>query len=163
LGHGAATGASEDPTPQRAAFREAHLTDLGLVLDLVREFTALQTYPFDEPRTRRALAELLASPSLGRIWLTETEGRVVGYLALCFGFSIEYGGRDALVDELYVRSSERGKGLGRAMIQHVLGEAVRLGVVAVHLEVERANPEAERLYRSLGFQSNDRRLMTKRV
>jgi ribosomal protein S18 acetylase RimI-like enzyme len=48
-------------------------------------------------------------------------------------------------------------------LSFVIGEASRLGVQAVHLEVERANPSAEQLYRSLGFESNDRRLLTKRL
>lgn len=111
----------------------------------------------------RALRELLACPTLGRIWLVELAGRAVGYIVLTLGFSLEYGGRDAFIDEFFVQALYRRRGLGRAALSFVLGEARRLGVQAVHLQVEKANPLAERLYRSLGFESCDRRLLSKRI
>jgi len=119
--------------------------------------------PVDEPAAHRALLELLAFPALGRAWLIEADGRPVGYVALTLGFSLEYGGRDAFVDELFVQPGYRRRGFGRAALAFAVEEASRLGVQAVHLEVERANPAAHDLYRSLGFGGNDRLLLTRRL
>ena len=83
-------------------------------------------------------------------------------MALVLGFSFEYGGRDGLIDELYLEPAARRRGLGRAALAALLAEADVLGLCAVHLEVERGNAGAERLYRSLGFAGNDRRLLTRR-
>jgi len=143
--------------------REARPEDAAGLLELVREFTALQTYPFDEPRMRRALQQLLGSPELGRIWLIVDDGAAVGYVALTFGYSLEHGGRDALIDELFVQPQARGRGLGRAAVVFALEQAAGLGANAVHLEVERTNPSAHELYRSLGFGGNDRQLLTRRL
>jgi len=143
-------------------FREGELRDAELVLELMREFAATQRYPLRDTAAH-ALRELLTSPAVGRVWLVEADGSAVGYIVLTFGFSLEYGGRDAFVDELFVLSSWRGRGLGKAALSFALSEASRLGVRAVHLEVERANPSAQQLYRSSGFESNDRDLMTKRL
>ena len=38
-----------------------------------------------------------------------------------------------------------------------------MDVHAIHLEVSRNNPAAQRLYRKAGFVSNDRSLLTKRI
>jgi ribosomal protein S18 acetylase RimI-like enzyme len=146
-----------------SAFRIAAPDDAPLVLALMREFVATQSYPFEEERARRAVSELLARPEHGAVWLIEEAGAPVGYVALALGFSLEYGGRDAFVDELYVRAAHRGRGLGRAALSFALAEAERRGVCAVHLEVERSNPSAQRLYRSLGFAGHDRELLTRRL
>jgi GNAT superfamily N-acetyltransferase len=144
-------------------FREAEASDAATLLVFMREFNASQGYPFEQAAAKRALVELLASPSQGRIWLIELDGTPAGYLALTFGFSLEYGGRDAFVDEFFVDPGARGRGLGRAALSFALAEAARLGVYAVHLEVERGNRSAHALYESVGFVGNDRRLLTHRV
>jgi GNAT superfamily N-acetyltransferase len=143
--------------------REAAPADAETVLAFMRELNESQGYPFLEPAARGALLELLGSPALGRVWLVLADGFTVGYVVLTLGFSLEYGGRDAFVDELYVRRPHRGRGLGGAALAFVLGEARRLGVRAVHLEVERTNRSAERLYAALGFADNERRLLTRRL
>ena len=44
-----------------------------------------------------AVAPLLAPDNpFGRIWLIRHDGRSIGYAAVCFGYSIEFAGRDAL-------------------------------------------------------------------
>jgi ribosomal protein S18 acetylase RimI-like enzyme len=144
-------------------FREAGPDDVETLLGMLRAFNASQTYPFDEAVARRALIELLGSAALGRVWLIVAAGAPVGYLALTLGHSLEYGGRDAFLDELFVEPGSRRRGLGRAALEFGLAQAAALGVRAVHLEVERGNESARALYRSLGFQDKDRQLLTRRL
>jgi ribosomal protein S18 acetylase RimI-like enzyme len=118
---------------------------------------------FDASSVESALAQLLAVESLGRVWLIECDTEPAGYLVLTFGFSLEFGGRDAFVDELFVREEFRGRGLGRRAIERVERECRERGVGALHLEVERANTAAQELYRRSGFRDHDRYLMTKRL
>jgi diamine N-acetyltransferase len=78
------------------------------------------------------------------------------------GYSIEFGGRDAFLDELFVSADSRGRGLGTRALE-VAAEACReAGIVALHLEVDHANTAAQRLYRRHGFVDHDRYLMTRR-
>src|ERR1041385_2635672 len=92
--------------------REASPRDVERLLPLVREYYAEDAYPFDEEAVRRALAALVSSPELGRVWIVLDGEDVVGYVAITYGFSIEYKGRDAFVDEVFVRAEHRGRGLG---------------------------------------------------
>jgi ribosomal protein S18 acetylase RimI-like enzyme len=72
-------------------------------------------------------------------------------------FSVEFGERDAFVDELYVADAARGHGLGSAALQ-VAEEACReAGIHALHLEVEHANPRARALYERHGYIAHERR------
>jgi len=132
------------------------------ILDLMEQFYAEERYAFDREKARAALEPFLADAALGRAWLFRDGDAAVGYFVLTLGFSLEYGGRDAFVDEIFVSPSHRCRGLGRRALE-VIDEACReLGVRALHLEVEKENLPAEELYRKGGFEDHDRRLMTKK-
>ena len=88
----------------------------------------------------------------------------VGYIAVTFGWSIEFGGLDGIVDELYIRPAVRKRGMGSEAL-HGISMALRdAGVRALHLEVDRDNDTAQRLYGRTGFQARDRyMLMTRKL
>jgi ribosomal protein S18 acetylase RimI-like enzyme len=84
-------------------------------------------------------------------------------VVLTLGYSLEFGGRDAFVDELYVQPAYRGLGVGRQALA-VLEKACReLGVRALHLEVGRTNLRAQALYKAAGFVDRGHFLLTKRL
>ena len=141
--------------------RLASSDDLATVLDLVRRYHAFEGIGYEEDATARTLAPLLREGEAGRIWLIERAGSTIGYVALCFGYSIELGGRDAFVDEMYILEEHRGEGVGKTVLAEIQSVARAEGVKALHLEVERTNDRAKKLYRSLGFSSRERfHLMT---
>lgn len=145
------------------ALAPAGPTELDELLALLERFNRSQGYAFDAAVARFALGELLARPELGRVYRIVQGGASVGYAALSFGWSLEWGGRDAFVDEIFVEEPARGRGVGRAALRALAGEAERLGVRALHLEVETANQAAQALYRSEGFAGNERRILTRRL
>jgi ribosomal protein S18 acetylase RimI-like enzyme len=126
------------------------------------EFYAESGYPFDRAAAADAIREMLDQPGLGRIWLV-AQPEVVGYVAVTFGFSLEFLGRDAFIDEFFIRPRFRGAGLGTRVLAALEPECRALDVRALHLEVERENPFAQRLYRRQGYRDNDRRLLSKRL
>ncbi len=115
------------------------------------------------PQSRRiALEPLLENAALGRIWLIEVDGETAGYIALCFGYTIEFAGLDAFVDEFFIAAAQRGRGIGRYALERVADEARRCSVKALHLEVARTNVAAARLYSACGFESREKyHLMTR--
>jgi len=119
--------------------------------------------PNDARASRDAFAALVRDPALGRAWIALVDERAAGYAVLTLGWSLEYGGRDAFVDDLYVVPLHRGRGLGGAALAAVEATARELGVRALHLEVERGNNPAQELYRRRGFADNERRLLMKRL
>lgn len=63
------------------------------------------------------------------------------------------------LDSLAVASSERGKGLGTALIRDFEAEAARKGFRKASLLVSEDKPRAEALYRSLGYEREGERLI----
>lgn len=120
-------------------------------------------YFFDEPVVRNALRHFLAHPDLGQAWIFFAGETPVGYVVLTLGYSFEYHGRDAFVDELYVEPQFRRQGIGRRAVQLVEERARALGVNAIHLEVDDGNDPAVELYRRTGYEDQERYLMTKRL
>ena len=142
-------------------FRQAGPADVDLLIPLVRAFYAHERMEFDDVVARRALTELLGDERLGRVHLIRAGAEPVGYLVLTFGFSLEFGGRDAFVDEIFVRDEWRGHGAGRRALELAAAVCRDAGVRALHLEVDHANPRAQALYRAAGFKDHDRYLMTR--
>lgn len=143
--------------------RTAEPGDLERLLPLVRELWKHEEMTWHETRTPAALARLLGDASLGRVWIALEARRPIGYLALCFGYSLEYLGRDAFVDELYVEPARRSSGLGAHLLALAEAACPALGVGALHLEVDRVNARARELYARNGFLDKDRFLMTKLI
>lgn len=145
------------------ALAEAGPADLDALLASVARFNAEQGYARDGATTRSALHELLTRPELGRVYRILRDGEAVGYAVLCFGFSLEWGGRDGFLDEIHLEERVRGQRVGRAALAALLDAARALGVRALHLEVEAENEAGQRLYRGAGFTGNDRRILSRRL
>lgn len=141
------------------SFHRATLDDVPALLNLQQRFYAAEGYPYDRDSMERSMRELIGNASLGRLFVMEN---AVGYLVVTFGFSLEFGGRDAFVDELYVADDARGRGLGNEALRVAEDACREAGIGALHLEVEHVNHRARALYERSGYRAHDRHLMTKR-
>ena len=122
---------------QPVSFRPMTLADLDPVMAIERSSFA---YPWS---MRFFLQELRVQCS--RAMVAEIEGKVAGYILFWLL-------PDAIdVHNIAVHTRFRRCGIGRALMQRVLGQARERGAVRVTLEVRRSNIPAQRLYKSLGF------------
>lgn len=144
-------------------FRTACEADLDAIVGLMRRYYAEDAYAFAEDEARQAALALIHDERLGRLWVAEVEGRVVGYLAVTLGFSLKYRGVDAFFDELYIAEGSRGRGLGTDALATAERYCRSRGVKAIHLEVERHRTAALAIYRRAGFEDHDRYLLSKRL
>jgi ribosomal protein S18 acetylase RimI-like enzyme len=144
-------------------FRRAAEDDVASVLAMMREFYAEDGGHYVHVPAERALIALIADAALGAVWVAEDDTGACAYAVLTYGFSLEFHGRDAFLDEIYVRPRRRGQGLARAALQAVEAECAARGAGALHLEVTPTNEAALTLYRRLGFTLRGRQLMTRPV
>lgn len=149
-------------------FRLATESDADTLLPFMRDYYAFDGHAFDAQKARAALIILLRDPSLGRVWLIlaknneETKNDMpVGYIVLCFGYSLEWLGRDAFVDEFYLLPEYRGRGWGRKTMAFLEDAACSLSITALHLEVMHQNATALALYRKLGFEGHKSSFLSK--
>ena len=125
-------------------FRLAQKADADLILEFMREYYAFDGHHFDEQNSPAALMGLLRDDSLGCIWLIQDGDVAVGYVALTLGYSLELLGRDAFVDEFYLRETHRGRGWGRQAIAFVADAALpwgQLGSLGSHSPEHNGSPD----------------------
>jgi diamine N-acetyltransferase len=151
------------PDPSQPEFHLGTPADAELLLDLMRDYYAFDGHRFEREKARTALLVLLQNPAFGLAWLILDSATPVGYIVLCFGYSLEYLGRDAFIDEFYLIESHRGRGWGEKTFASVRAQAQLQNVRAIHLEVVRRNSAALEFYRKLGFKDHDHHMMTLRL
>ncbi len=144
-------------------YRLAAIADLQVLLDLVQKFHETEKLSFDRTIESDVLTHFLTDESLGQGWLIQHEHEVIGYILLTLGYSLEYRGRDAFIDELYLLPEYRRQGIGTQTLAFAEDTCRVLGVRALHLEVDFDNPNAQSLYDKVGYQLHNRFLMTKNL
>jgi GNAT superfamily N-acetyltransferase len=141
--------------------RLAETPDLERMIPLVREFYIYERLKLDERRYRELGLELIERDELGRLLVIELDNELIGYAVVGFGFSLEFGGRDALLDEFYVQEEYRGHGIGGRVLTAVEELCRAKGIRAVHLEADYVNARVHEFYKRQGFRDHERHLMTK--
>ena len=143
------------------SFRLADESDTVTLLKFMRAYYAFDGHGFDEDKARAALTTLRGDRNLCRVWLILDNDAPVGYVVIAFGYSLEWLGRDAFVDEFYLLEDHRGRGWGRRAMNFVEDAARSLNVRALHLEVVRQNTTALEVYRKLGFKERKSTFLSK--
>ena len=137
--------------------------DLARLMPLVAAFHAEQGYGTDAQHVQAALVPILEGQPHGAIWLIGPRKSPVGYVVVSFGWSIEFGGLDARVDELYIRPPVRRRGMGGEAL-HALSNGLRdSGVAALHLEIDRDDERLQGFYRRARFKPRERSVAMTRV
>jgi ribosomal-protein-alanine N-acetyltransferase len=91
-----------------------------------------------------AWRNLLKDPAR-RAWVAEAEGRVAGLVAVAEAADV------VEIEHLAVAPEACRRGIGTALVVHVLDAAKTSGASEVRLDVRRRNRAARRLYGRLGF------------
>ena len=140
--------------------RRATPADLERIIPLCIDYCAADNREVNEPLIRSGLAGLLDSDVNGFILIACDEHDLpIGYAAVSTGWSLEVGGADYVLDEIFVQ--QRGEGIGRQLIDAAEDRCAELGVRRIFLETERPNNRARSLYARLGFVEDDSVWMSK--
>jgi GNAT superfamily N-acetyltransferase len=113
----------------------------------------------DDTKQTRALEKILSDESVGRIHVAREGGRVVAMASLIYGISTAEGGLAASFEDMIVLPGYRGKGIGTALLQYVIAEAKKQGVLRLMLLTDKQNKRAQALYRKLGFAESSMKAM----
>lgn len=139
----------------QCTLRIASEVDLEDLLPMVGRYHETEGIVSSPSLRRGALSALIREPRYGLVWLIKCGGTTVGYIAVCFCYSIEFGGRDAYIDEFFLEEGSRGLGLGTKSIAHIVEELRLQGIRAVSLEIASDNNLARGFYLKSGFEPRD--------
>jgi len=125
-------------------------SDRERLIELINEFCVIDAHSFDLERVGHSLTPLLHNDDYGCVYIVEPSA---GYVVLTWGYSLESGGREALIDEIYLR--RRGEGLGAQVMAQIIHDVRARGCQVMFLETERRNTRARAFYRRMGFTEDD--------
>jgi len=116
-------------------------------------FNKEDQHPHDDTRVRHALEPLLVDDAFGQVWVVDGSEGLEGYCAVTWSYSLESGGRECIVDEIYVTT--KSTGLGTRLLRAAMTAARDAGVRAAFLETEAHNARARRFYLRHDFEVED--------
>jgi GNAT superfamily N-acetyltransferase len=147
------------------AIVRAGVGDQAHLLTLIGEFYEIDRHEYRESRVLAALVPLLLDDRYGQVWLISEDDRPTaaadGYAIVTWGWSLESGGLDCILDELYLR--RRGQGRGTEAVEQIIAAARAAGASTMFLETEAANERARRFYARRGFAVEDSIWMRRRL
>jgi GNAT superfamily N-acetyltransferase len=101
---------------------------------------------------RDSVAGLMGDPATEfLLGAPDRESRAAGVVQMRYRHSVWTASDDAWFEDLFVRDSARGTGLGRALTEFAFECARDRGCHRIQLDVNDANEPAYALYESLGF------------
>lgn len=134
--------------------REARGEDLARVLELYREGGIDAGESFSPEEARAQLEGFRQYPSY-RVFVAEFEGEIVGtYELLIMDNLAKRGQKSATVEDVTVATKYRGRGIGRAMMQHALQLAKDARCYKLALSSNLSREDAHAFYEGLGFEKH---------
>ena len=141
--------------------RRSRASDLDALVELGAEYCAADGHAFDEPTVRAGFAGVVSDDTRGIVLVAEVDRAVVGYAVVSWGWSIEIGGLDVVLDEIYVRP--KGLGIGGELFAVAEAACRDVGAKRVFLETEPHNERARRWYASFGYETEPSIWMSKEL
>lgn len=134
-----------------AQLRSARPGDETLLLGLIRELADYERLSHEVSATPELLAQwLFSEAAVAEAVVAELAGEAVGFALFFRNFSTFLGKPGVYLEDLYVRESARGQGLGRALLDHVAGIARARGYGRMEWSVLDWNRPAIDFYESIG-------------
>ena len=130
--------------------RQATLADLDALVALMDGYRQFYRQASDPVAARRFLLDRF-NHGESVLFLALQEGTPVGFAQLYPSFSSVALARIFVLNDLFVTSQGRRKGVGRALISAASEFAKTLGAVRLTLSTEVTNFSAQSLYRDMGW------------
>jgi GNAT superfamily N-acetyltransferase len=138
-------------------FREASEKDIPCILALYRQLSlgpASEVSPPLPEECHGVFEKMHAVPGY-RLLVAEEDGFVLGTAVLAILPGMAHGlSPFAVVEYVVVDEKSRRRGVGRQMMEHVMGLAKEAGCYKIMLTSDNRRQEAHRFYESLGFRAS---------
>ncbi len=140
-------------------FRDATPADISVMLELShagdargKDAPPLDPATLDDPRYRAAFDAIAADPA-HRLIIAERSGEAVGTLQISVIPGLpRFGMTRAILENVHIRTDQRGTGLGTQMVQWAIEQCRQAGCGMVQLTSNKVRLDAHRFYQKLGFE-----------
>ncbi|MEH7012142.1 GNAT family N-acetyltransferase [Neobacillus niacini] len=132
------------------SIRKATLNDLNSLTSLFDSYRVFYQQESNFEGARSFLKERLINED-SLVFIAYDENIPVGFVQLYPTFSSVGMKRSWVLNDLFVNSSARKKGIGEKLIKKAIGFAGETGAKGLLLETGQDNVTAQRLYEKIGF------------
>jgi len=130
------------------SIRPAESADAAAVADLIGELA--RDGDWESPVTTAYAARYLTHPGHG-VLLAEEDGEPLGLISYSIRPNLYHAADSCLIEELIVRRRDRGRGIGRALVEELERLAAARPCAEISVTTLPANNKAIRFYRRLGL------------
>ncbi len=136
----------------RISIRSATAADLPVLIRLLGQLFEIEAdFRPDPARQRFGLAAMLADRERRAVLVAERDGDVIGMVTAQLVVSTAEGALSALVEDMIVDATHRGRGIGAALLRDVEGWARGRGAARLQLLADRENAPALAFYERMGW------------
>jgi GNAT superfamily N-acetyltransferase len=142
---------NEMKRPNQIDIRPAHVEDVPIILQLIRDLAKYERAPNEVTATDEQLVDVLFGERPAADVLLAFEGQsAVGFAVFFYNFSTWLGRPGLYLEDLFVKPEKRGKGYGRALLIELAKIARDRGCGRMEWAVLDWNEPAIKFYRALG-------------
>jgi ribosomal protein S18 acetylase RimI-like enzyme len=132
------------PKKLSVIIRPAEEKDIPVLEDLFLQFSE---WPLQRSHTLR---KIMKEPT-SELLVAESNQEIVGLIHQIFFLDPFHAGLNSYITSLFVKETHREKGIGSHLLEKVIENAKKKGVIEVHVDTEEDNTEAIEFYQTHGF------------
>jgi GNAT superfamily N-acetyltransferase len=142
--------------PNKFEIRPAHVEDVRIILELIRDLATYERAPDEVTATREQLVDVLFGERPSAEVLLAFEGKSpVGFAVFFHNFSTWLGRPGLYLEDLFIKPEKRGKGYGRALLVELAKIARDRSCGRMEWAVLDWNEPAIKFYHALGAKPMD--------
>jgi len=127
--------------------KEAKIENTELILNFMDAYYFYEGIKFVRDKSCEALIDIITKNDYGKLYLIIDEQKIIGYICITFGYSLEYLGRDCIIDEIYIIPEFQRKGIGSHILKLIEKQLIQIEIKAMHLEVFEKNKLAYNFFK----------------
>ena len=132
------------------SFRFADRGDCALILEFIRKLAKYERMENDVVATENMISKWLFDKKAAEVLFAVLDGQEVGFALFFPNFSTFLGRSGMYLEDLFVLSEQRGKGIGKAMLRELARIAVSRGYGRFEWACLDWNAPSIEFYKSLG-------------
>jgi len=132
--------------------RKATIKDIEAMTGLLYQlFSIEEDFTFDEVKQKRGLELVVSNTESAIAFVAEIDGKVIGMLTAQTNISTAEGSISAVLEDMVIEKSFRGKGIGKKLMQAMEDWAREKGIKRLQLLADKTNSPALAFYNKLGW------------
>ena len=130
---------------------QATIDNLDILTELFDNYRVFYRAASDRASSKAFLSERLDRKEAIIFLAANDKGEAMGFTLLYPTFSSVSQGRVFVLNDLFVQSNHRRKGVAAALLNHAAKYGKENGAIRLHLETEVSNEHAQALYEKEGW------------